>query len=123
MSSDPYIGPVKALIRRVHALWQSPSTTKDTPLFVYYDEHHTAREITDRLMTNYLRTIALSCAPGTAPTIGALRCTGATALLEGGVPLELIRLMGRWRSDEVFRYLHTQSEPLMAPLTDIMTTA
>ena len=27
---------------------------------------------------------------------------------------------GRWQSDEVFRYLHTQSRPLMAPLSPTM---
>jgi hypothetical protein len=56
----------------------------------------------------------------TPVTIGALRATGATALLQGKVPLEMIKLVGRWRSDEVFRYLHTQSEALMSPLTTTM---
>jgi hypothetical protein len=50
-------------------------------------------------------------------TVGALRvCTGATAALDGDIPVASIKLLGRWRSNEVFRYLYTQSEPLMAPL-------
>jgi hypothetical protein len=41
-------------------------------------------------------------------TAGALCCTGATALLlEGQIPIHLIKLVERWRSVEVFRYLHT----------------
>jgi hypothetical protein len=55
-------------------------------------------------------------------TVGALRCTGATAALEGDIPVAFIKLLGRWRSDEVFWYLHTQTETLMAPLTARMLT-
>jgi hypothetical protein len=40
-------------------------------------------------------------------TVGALRCMGATAALEGDIPIPFIKLLGRWRSDEVFHYLHT----------------
>ena len=72
------------------------------------------------MMTKYLRAVALSVEVDRSPTIGALRCTGATALLEGNIPTSLIKLLGRWRSDEVFRYLHTQSEPLMQRLTDVL---
>ena len=36
------------------------------------------------------------------------------ALLCGGVDDDRIRLLGRWRSDAVFRYLHTQAPPLIA---------
>ena len=71
-------------------------------------------------MTKYLKAVALSVEVDQPPTIGALRCTGATALLEGNIPTSLIKLLGRWRSDEVFRYLHTQSEPLMQRLTDVL---
>ncbi|KAI2502175.1 hypothetical protein MHU86_12311 [Fragilaria crotonensis] len=45
------------------------------------------------------------------------RCTragGAMALLCGGIGSDRIRLIGRWRSDEVYRYLHVQAQPVMA---------
>lgn len=113
--------PVNLLARMVYHLRQSSTTTSETPLYIYYDEQGTSRKITDRLMTKYLRGISLSVSTDQVPTIGALRCTGATALLEGGVPTDLIKLLGRWRSDEVFRYLHTQSEPMMQDLTDVLT--
>jgi hypothetical protein len=48
---------------------------------------------------------------------------GATALLQGKVPEELIKLVGRWRSDGVFKYLHAQSDPLMNPLASTMLTS
>ena len=71
-------------------------------------------------MTTYLRQVGTSLSTEQPPTIGALRCTGATLLLEGGIAKELIQLLGRWRSDEVFRYLHTQSEPMMQQLTNVL---
>jgi hypothetical protein len=53
-------------------------------------------------------------------TVGALRNTGAQALLEADVPVEILKLIGRWRSDEVFRYLTTSSSVLMAPFAGRM---
>ena len=113
--------PVRILAAIVLELRSSPKTTRDTPIYTYYDQYGLSRNVTDRMMTKFLRTIALSVPTDQAPTIGALRCTGATALLEGKVSSDLIKLLGRWRSDEVFRYMHTQSEPMMQDLTDVLT--
>ena len=112
--------PVRVLAAIVLELRRHPATTGDTPIYTYYDKYGAARTITDRLMTTYLRQVGLSVHTEQSPTIGALRCTGATLLLEGGIAKELIQLLGRWRSDEVFRYLHTQSEPMMQQLTDAL---
>jgi hypothetical protein len=38
------------------------------------------------------------------------------ALLCAKVDTDTIRLLGRWRSDEMLRYLHVQTFPLVAPL-------
>ena len=35
------------------------------------------------------------------------------ALLCANVNTNIIRLLGRWRSDEMMRYLHLQAEPVM----------
>jgi hypothetical protein len=35
------------------------------------------------------------------------------ALLCAHVDTDVIRLLGRWRSDEMLRYLHVQAEPIM----------
>jgi hypothetical protein len=49
-------------------------------------------------------------------SIRSLRSSGAMALLCAKVDTDLIRLLGRWRSDEMLRYLHVQSFPIVAPL-------
>ena len=43
----------------------------------------------------------------------SLRASGAMALLCASVDTDIIRLIGRWRSDEMLRYLHVQAEPVM----------
>ncbi len=42
-----------------------------------------------------------------------LRAAGATALLNSKVDGDLIKLLGRWHSDAMLRYLHLQAAPLM----------
>ena len=45
---------------------------------------------------------------------------GATALLCAGIDGDRIRLIGRWRSDEMYRYLHVQAAPVMTGLSAAM---
>jgi hypothetical protein len=42
------------------------------------------------------------------------------ALLCAGIDSERIRLIGRWRSDEIYRYLHVQAQPVMTGLSAAM---
>jgi hypothetical protein len=42
------------------------------------------------------------------------------ALLCGGVDTDIIRLIGRWHSDEMLRYLHVQAEPVMRRHSTLM---
>jgi hypothetical protein len=42
------------------------------------------------------------------------RAGGAMALLCGGIGNDRIRLIGRWRSDEVYLSLHAQAQPVKA---------
>jgi hypothetical protein len=42
------------------------------------------------------------------------------ALLCARVDTDTIRLLDRWRSDEMLRYLHVQAIPLVAPLANQM---
>ena len=44
----------------------------------------------------------------------SLRAAGGTTLLVARVNTDIIRLLGRWRSDEMLRYLHLQAAPVMA---------
>jgi hypothetical protein len=42
------------------------------------------------------------------------------ALLCGGVDRDRIRMLGRWRSDAMFIYLHLQAEPIMRRFAPLM---
>jgi hypothetical protein len=91
-----------------------------TPLYTYHDELGVPCRIADPYVTAHLQVAATFLGLDVTTTAGSLRCTGVTALLQAKVPLELIKLVRRWRSDEVFRYLHTQSASLMSPLATNM---
>ena len=47
-------------------------------------------------------------------SVGAFRTTGAMALFNAGVDSTRIRLLGRWNSWAMLRYLHVQSNTQMA---------
>jgi len=53
-------------------------------------------------------------------SIRSLRSSGAMALLCADVDPDRIRLVGRWKSDEMLRYLHVQALPIVAPLATLM---
>lgn len=42
------------------------------------------------------------------------------ALLCAGIDRDRIRMIGRWRSDELYRYLHVQAQPVMTGLAAAM---
>ena len=50
------------------------------------------------------------------------RAGGAMALLCAGVDSDILRMVGRWKSDEMFRYLHVQAHPIMNGLAAAMLT-
>lgn len=118
-TTDPVVGPLKCILRRVQHL-RDRHAPPGTPLFMFWDAAGTQRRITDRSLNAFLRMGATLCGTDARCTAGALRCTGATALLNSQQPPELIKLLGRWRSDEVFRYLHLQSSPLTAAVAETM---
>ena len=115
-SGDPNLCPVRALARRILHL-RHHNAPADTPLASAYTDaglsYVKPPHITEalRLAVEFL-----------GPTLGflpsdvsarCLRAAGANALLCGGVDTDVIRLLGRWRSDEMLRYLHTQANPLL----------
>ena len=99
--------PVRCASRRIRHLLRHGAPAS-TPLYVFYDPTG-PKALTSRILTAMLRLHALQHAPDLSVSAASLRPTGATALLTAGVPIELIKLVGRWRSDEVFRYFHSQS--------------
>ena len=50
-------------------------------------------------------------------------CTaGAMALICSGEDSDIIKLIGCWRSNKMFRYIHVQAEPLMRNFSRVMLT-
>jgi len=114
--------PVTALINRVIHLrhHRAPPTT---PLYSY--KAHRWDTVSSTILTTALRQSAavlghtLGITPGDI-SVRSLRSSGAMALLCGHVDTDRIRLLGRWRSDEMLRYLHVQAFPVVASLAPTM---
>lgn len=117
-SGDFSLCPVLATIRRIMHL-RTHNAPLHTPLAVYF----TLGSERPRLIKPADITTALRCSTAVlGPGLGfnpsdisarSLRAAGAMALLCAKVDTDIIRLLGRWRSDEMLRYLHIQAEPLM----------
>ena len=115
--------PVAALVRRVLHLraHQAPPTTT---LCTVYTTATTKKYVTSHILTTTLRSAAAALPDlGILPcqiSARALRAGGAMALLCSQVDSDIIKLVGRWRSDEMLRYLHLQAYPLMMHLAPSM---
>ena len=115
-SGDAYLCPVKALARRILHL-RKHNASDNTPLATVYINNKETK-ITPSMITNTLRHHVALIGPtlGFLPTDVSVRClraAGANALLTADVDPCIIQLLGRWRSDEMLRYLHVQSKALM----------
>jgi hypothetical protein len=123
-SGDPYLCPVQAIIRRVLYL-RMHSAPPTTPLARVFN---TPDKVTASYLTVQIRDAVTACGPhlGFLPTEVSARClraAGATALLLACVDPDVIRLIGRWRSDEMLWYLHVQAYPLMRDYSQRMLSA
>jgi hypothetical protein len=113
-TADPLLCPVKALYRIAFRLRQARATPT-TPIYKHYN--HVDRkwyDVTSRSITAELRRAATSVQhyTGIDPALisaRSLRPGGATALLCAGVDPDRIQLLGRWKSDAMFRYLRIQA--------------
>jgi hypothetical protein len=117
-SGDPHFCPVAAAARRVlHLRTAGAPPTQPLASFVHPTTLRLTR-ITPSELTALLRLSTNILGPqfGFLPkdiSARSLRAAGATALLCANVDSDRIRLLGRWRSDEMLRYLHVQAEPIM----------
>ena len=117
-SGDPHFCPVLAAARRVLHLRQAQAPPTQ-PLASFLDAATNAMtRLTPADITAILRlsVTVLGAQYGFLPTdvsARSLRAAGAMALLCADVDSDRIRLLGRWQSDQMFRYLHVQAEPLM----------
>jgi hypothetical protein len=113
-SGHPRCCPVEATVNRVRHL-RLHNAPGDTPLCTYYTDQNsffvTASDITSTLRSSVA---ALGTASEPADVSArSLRAAGAMALLCANVNPNTIRMLGRWRSDEMLQYLHLQAQPLM----------
>ncbi|KAI2492490.1 hypothetical protein MHU86_22070 [Fragilaria crotonensis] len=119
-----FLCPVHCLAARVATLRRS-GATPDTPLnAVRVHPDSPFRHILPSDITTRIRT-ALLVHPDPAyavadVTVRSTRAGGAMALLCAGVDSDRIRMVGRWRSDEMYRYLHVQAQPVMNGLSAAM---
>ena len=116
--------PVHALASRCITLRRAGGTAS-TPLCTY------ARGTRRSTLTSTDLTLVLRSSAHALPDLGfsahdinarSLRAGGAMALLCGKVDADTIRLVGRWKSDAMFRYLHAQALPLIRDLAATMLT-
>ena len=115
-SGNPVCCPVSATARRIQHLrdHQAPPTT---PLCTYYRDGSPSY-VTPGDITTTLRASVAALGPqlgflATDVSARSLRAAGAMALLCAHVDTDTIRLLGRWRSDIMLRYLTVQAQPVM----------
>jgi len=114
-SGDLLLCPCRALARRIIHLRRN-NAPLTTPLARYYSNNNpcsvTPAKITAALRASvtYLGT-GLGFLPGDV-SARSLRAAGANALLFAQVDTDIIRRIGRWRSDEMLRYLQLQAAPV-----------
>ena len=116
-SGDPFLCPVLAIARRIIHL-RKHNAPGHTPLARVFLSNGRTASITPALITETLREAVkyIGYDLGFLPkevSARSLRAGGATALLVGKVDPNIIQLIGRWRSDEMLRYLHLSAEPVM----------
>jgi hypothetical protein len=117
LSGDPYLCPVTSIKARVRHL-REHDAPPETPLCCFYrgNQQHS---VTASAITTTLKAMVTQLGPATLGFLAtdvsprSLRAAGAMALFCARVDSDTIKLIGRWRSDEMLRYLHVQAAPLM----------
>ena len=115
-NDDPFFCPVKALLRICRRL-KKASALPNVPLYQHFNNHHMHRcwyDVRPIFVTNALRHAANKIQATTGLTSNllsarSLRPGGATALLVARIDTNIIQLLGRWKSDAMFRYLRVQA--------------
>src|SRR5210317_326458 len=106
---DPVLSPVSAVRRRIHHL-RAHHAPPHAPLYTVFAPTGPTHVLASHITT----VLRMSCGLIGA-TLGihsheisarALRAGGAMALVRARVDPYLVKLMGRWKSDVMIRYLH-----------------
>ena len=115
-NSDPFFCPAKALGRITYHLLKA-GAPPDQPIFMHYNPDPTYvgwYPVKTQHITNALRHAASSVQAFTnidyrLLSAKSLRPGGATALMCASIDSDYVALLGRWKSDAMFRYLRTQA--------------
>ena len=116
LSGDQLLCPVKTMVRIVLALRRTNATPTTLLSSVFHNNRW--KPITPTMITFTIKKAVRFL----GPTIGflekdvsarCLRAAGANALLNAKVDPSIISLIGRWRSDEMLRYLSVQNKSIM----------
>lgn len=129
-SNDPLCCPVTSVTRQL-LLHRQEFRRRGVPydgkvkLATYYNDRQVRVPVKAAMMTDAIRWHAGVLEPVTgikASSLSArsLRAGGAMALLAGGCDTNVIKLLARWRSDSMLRYLHQQSLPIFKKLAVTM---
>ena len=123
-SCHPAFCPVTAISSRVRTLREQGATPENTLNAVRTTPTSPFRHISPSDITSRIRTV-LHLHPDPASTLAyvsvrSTRAGGAMALLCAGVDSDRIRMIGSWKSDEMYRYLHVQAHPIMNGLAAAM---
>jgi hypothetical protein len=114
---------VESTTRRIEHL-RINDAPPDTPLCTYYLDGN-PKYVTATDITTTLRFSVTALGPNlgfTAAEVSArsLRNAGAMALLCAGVGTDKIKLLGRWLSEEMFKYLTVQAQPVLHNFARLM---
>lgn len=124
-SGDPIFCPVKAIVRRILHLRQNQALPT-APIHRYYLSLRTTyRDVPSTAIARLLKlgrdfTPQYQNFPDAHLKPRSLRASGAMALMAAGVDSNILRLLGRWKSDAMLRYLHSQVLPITHRLSHRM---
>jgi len=116
LSGHDLLCPVRAVVRRIIHLRSHP-VTPDTILASYFNRSR-LHTVQSKQLTELLRASAATHGPAynylpADISARSLRAGGAMALFNSDVDSDTIKLIGRWQSDAMLRYLHLQAQPVM----------
>jgi hypothetical protein len=114
---------VRAVARRIIHL-RDATAPQNYPLCAYYTGG-AWYTVTNNQVTQAIRLATVVVGPqvGFLPSdvsARSLRSSGAMAMLCAGIDSLIIKMLGRWRSDEMLRYLHLQATPVSASIANRM---
>jgi hypothetical protein len=117
-SGNPQFPPTICIARRVIHLRRHNAPTETPLASAYSARHQTFVPIKPGDITDVLWIACTAMGPQfefvpSDISARSLRASGAMALLCAQVDTNVIRLLGRWRSDEMLRYLTVQAAPVM----------